>query len=87
MQTPLFFSDIPLRASVGSYAVGAEPTSVPAGSKMNGKLDPSELTGPVAWQVKTCFRIIDTNHDGLIETEEQQAALPLWQQSRNQSPP
>jgi peroxiredoxin len=56
-------------------------------TKVNGKLDASELTGPMGTPYKAYFQMIDTNHDGFIEPEELAAAQAYAQQRRNQSPP
>jgi peroxiredoxin len=56
-------------------------------TKVDGKLDPSELTGPMGSPYKAFFQMIDTNHDGFIEPDELAAAQAYAQQRRNQSPP
>ncbi len=43
-------------------------------TKMNGKLDMSELTGPIGKQFAESFAKIDTDHDGFIEPNELAAA-------------
>ena len=53
-------------------------------TKMNGKLEPSELTGMMGYQLKVNFAAIDTNHDGFIEQDELEVALKAM---RNRSRP
>lgn len=43
-------------------------------TKVNGKLEESELTGPIGSQFKPAFAKIDTDHDGFIEPQELLAA-------------
>jgi EF hand len=45
-------------------------------TKVNGKLDESELVGPAGEQFKASFANIDTDHDGFIEPKELAAVLP-----------
>ncbi len=44
-------------------------------TKMNGKLDESELVGPVGEKFRASFAKIDTDHDGFIEPKELAAVL------------
>jgi peroxiredoxin len=44
-------------------------------TKINGKLDESELVGPVGEKFRTSFAKIDTDHDGFIEPKELAAVL------------
>jgi peroxiredoxin len=43
-------------------------------TKVDGKLDPADLTGPIGARIKANFALIDSNHDGFIEPEELAAA-------------
>jgi peroxiredoxin len=51
-------------------------------SKVNGKLDESELIGRMGSQFKPYFSAIDTNHDGFIEPDELAAAQAYAQRMR-----
>jgi peroxiredoxin len=58
-------------------------------SKVNGKLDESELIGPIGSQFKAGFAKIDTDHDGFIEPQEllaAQAASMKRQRAASQPP-
>ncbi len=44
-------------------------------TKINGKLDKSELVGPVGEKFRASFAKIDTDHDGFIEPKELAAVL------------
>jgi len=55
-------------------------------TKMNGKLDMSELTGPIGKQFAASFAKIDTDHDGFIEPNELAAAEAGMQNRRQQAP-
>jgi peroxiredoxin len=44
-------------------------------TKINGKLEESELVGPVGEKFRTSFAKIDTDHDGFIEPNELAAVL------------
>jgi hypothetical protein len=58
-------------------------------SKVNGKLDESELVGPIGSQFKASFAKIDTDHDGFIEPQEllaAQAASMKRQRAASQAP-
>jgi Ca2+-binding EF-hand superfamily protein len=52
---------------------------------MNGKLDMSELTGPIGKQFADAFAKIDTDHDGFIEPNELAAAQANGQKRRQQA--
>jgi Ca2+-binding EF-hand superfamily protein len=52
---------------------------------MNGKLDMSELTGPIGKEFAASFAKIDTDHDGFIEPNELQAAQANMQKRRQQA--
>jgi peroxiredoxin len=54
-------------------------------SKMNGKLDMSELTGPIGKQFADSFAKIDTDHDGFIEPNELKAAQGAMMKRRQQA--
>jgi len=54
-------------------------------TKMNGKLDMSELTGPIGKQFAASFAKIDTDHDGFIEPNELSAAEGNMQKRREQA--
>jgi hypothetical protein len=54
-------------------------------TKMNGKLDMSELTGPIGKQFADSFAKIDTDHDGFIEPNELAAAQVNMQKRRQQA--
>ncbi|HSZ10027.1 MAG TPA: hypothetical protein VK794_15910, partial [Steroidobacteraceae bacterium] len=54
-------------------------------TKMNGKLDMSELTGPIGKQFAASFAKIDTDHDGFIEPNELAAAEGNMQKRREQA--
>jgi len=54
-------------------------------AKLNGKLDPSELTGPMGTPYKAYFEMIDTNHDGFIEPQEMMVAQAVAAQRRQQA--
>jgi peroxiredoxin len=54
--------------------------------KLNGKLDESELIGPMGSPYKAYFQMIDTNHDGFIEPEELAAAQAYAQRQRMGAP-
>jgi peroxiredoxin len=54
-------------------------------AKLNGKLDPSELTGPMGSPYKAYFEMIDTNHDGFIEPAELAMAQQVAAQRRAQA--
>ena len=54
-------------------------------TKMNGKLDMSELTGPIGKQFADAFAKIDTDHDGFIEPNELSAAQVNMQKRRQQA--
>jgi peroxiredoxin len=53
--------------------------------KVSGKLDASELTGPMGSSYKPYFAMIDTDHDGFIEPQELQVAQAVAQQRREQA--
>ncbi|MGO9934058.1 MAG: redoxin domain-containing protein [Steroidobacteraceae bacterium] len=53
-------------------------------TKVNGKLDASELTGPIGKQFAASFAKIDTDHDGFIEPNELLAAQANMQKRRQQ---
>jgi peroxiredoxin len=58
-------------------------------TKVNGKLDESELVGPIGSQFKAAFAKIDTDHDGFIEPQEllaAQAASMKRQRAASQAP-
>jgi glycine/D-amino acid oxidase-like deaminating enzyme len=59
-------------------------------TKMNGKLDESELVGPLGEQFKASFAKIDADHDGFIEPAEllaaQAAGARRRQQAQQQAP-
>jgi Ca2+-binding EF-hand superfamily protein len=52
---------------------------------MNGKLDMSEMTGPIGKQFADAFAKIDTDHDGFIEPNELAAAQANAQKRRQQA--
>jgi Ca2+-binding EF-hand superfamily protein len=52
---------------------------------MNGKLDMSEMTGPIGKQFADSFAKIDTDHDGFIEPNELAAAQANAQKRRQQA--
>src|SRR5580692_6530876 len=54
-------------------------------TKMDGKLDMSELTGPIGKEFAASFAKIDTDHDGFIEPNELQAAQSNMQKRRQQA--
>ncbi len=54
-------------------------------TKMNGKLDMSELTGPIGKDFAASFAKIDTDHDGFIEPNELAAAQANVQKRRQQA--
>jgi hypothetical protein len=54
-------------------------------TKMNGKLDMSEMTGPIGKQFAASFAKIDTDHDGFIEPNELSAAEGNMQKRREQA--
>jgi hypothetical protein len=54
-------------------------------TKMNGKLDMSEMTGPIGKQFADSFAKIDTDHDGFIEPNELAAAQANAQKRRQQA--
>jgi peroxiredoxin len=54
-------------------------------TKMNGKLDPSELTGPIGKEFADSFAKIDADHDGFIEPNELMAAQASMQKRRQQA--
>jgi peroxiredoxin len=54
-------------------------------TKVNGKLDPSELTGPIGKEFAASFAKIDTDHDGFIEPNELAAAQAAAQKRRQQA--
>jgi peroxiredoxin len=54
-------------------------------TKVNGKLDPSELVGPIGSQFAASFAKIDTDHDGFIEPQELAAAQAAAQKRRQQA--
>ena len=54
-------------------------------TKMNGKLDMSELTGPIGKQFADSFAKIDTDHDGFIEPKELAAAQGNAMRRRQQA--
>jgi peroxiredoxin len=54
-------------------------------TKMNGKLDMSELTGPIGKEFAGSFAKIDTDHDGFIEPQELAAAQASMQKRRQQA--
>ena len=54
-------------------------------TKMNGKLDMSEMTGPIGKQFAEAFAKIDTDHDGFIEPNELAAAQANGQKRRQQA--
>jgi hypothetical protein len=60
-------------------------------TKVNGKIEPSELTGPIGKQFAENFAKIDTDHDGFIEPQElaaaQAAAAKRRQQAAQQAQP
>ena len=51
-------------------------------TKLNGKLDPSELTGPIGKVLAENFTFIDADHDGYIEPSELAAATAHMQKKR-----
>jgi peroxiredoxin len=54
-------------------------------TKVNGKLDPSELVGPIGKEFAASFAKIDTDHDGFIEPQELAAAQAAMQKRRQQA--
>jgi peroxiredoxin len=54
-------------------------------TKMNGKLDMSELTGPIGKQFADSFAKIDADHDGFIEPNEMRAAQASMMKRRQQA--
>ena len=54
-------------------------------TKMNGKLDMTELTGPIGSQFAPSFAKIDADHDGFIEPQELMAAQANSQKRRQQA--
>jgi hypothetical protein len=54
-------------------------------TKMNGKLDMSELTGPIGKDFAASFAKIDADHDGFIEPQELMAAQANMQKRRQQA--
>ncbi len=54
-------------------------------TKMNGKLDMSELTGPIGKQFADSFAKIDADHDGFIEAKEMAAAQAAMMKRRQQA--
>jgi peroxiredoxin len=54
-------------------------------TKVNGKLDPSELVGPIGKEFAANFAKIDTDHDGFIEPQELMAAQAAAQKRRQQA--
>jgi peroxiredoxin len=54
-------------------------------TKMNGKLDKSEMTGPIGKQFAAAFDKIDSDHDGFIEPNELLAAEANAQKRRQQA--
>jgi hypothetical protein len=54
-------------------------------TKMNGKLDMSEMTGPIGKQFADAFAKIDTDHDGFIEPNELAAAQGAAMKRRQQA--
>jgi Ca2+-binding EF-hand superfamily protein len=52
---------------------------------MNGKLDMSELTGPIGKQFADSFAKIDADHDGFIEPNEMRAAQASMMKRRQQA--
>jgi len=54
-------------------------------TKMNGKLDPSEMTGPIGKDFAASFAKIDTDHDGFIEPKELAAAQASMQKKHQQA--
>jgi hypothetical protein len=54
-------------------------------TKMNGKLDASELTGPIGKQFADSFAKIDADHDGFIEPKELAAAQGAAMKRRQQA--
>ena len=54
-------------------------------TKMNGKLDPSEMTGPIGKQFAEAFAKIDADHDGFIEPNELAAAQGAAMKRRQQA--
>ena len=54
-------------------------------TKINGKLDPSELVGPIGKQFAANFAKIDADHDGFIEPQELMAAQAAAQKRRQQA--
>jgi peroxiredoxin len=54
-------------------------------TKMNGKLDMSELTGPIGKDFADSFAKIDADHDGFIEPNELMAAQAAMQKRRQQA--
>ncbi|HTD73781.1 MAG TPA: hypothetical protein VK652_09650, partial [Steroidobacteraceae bacterium] len=56
-------------------------------TKMNGKLEKSDLTGPIGKQFAEAFAKIDSDHDGFIEPKELSAAQGNMQKRRQASQP
>jgi peroxiredoxin/mono/diheme cytochrome c family protein len=54
-------------------------------TKVNGKIDPSELVGPIGKEFAASFAKIDTDHDGFIEPNEMLAAQAAMQKRRQQA--
>jgi Ca2+-binding EF-hand superfamily protein len=54
-------------------------------TKMNGKLDMSEMTGPIGKQFAEAFAKIDADHDGFIEPNELAAAQGAAMKRRQQA--
>jgi len=54
-------------------------------TKVNGKLDASELVGPMGSPFAASFAKIDTDHDGFIEPQELLAAQASMQKQRRQA--
>jgi Ca2+-binding EF-hand superfamily protein len=52
---------------------------------MNGKLDMSEMTGPIGKDFAASFAKIDTDHDGFIEPKELAAAQASMQKKHQQA--
>jgi hypothetical protein len=54
-------------------------------TKMNGKLGPSDMTGPIGKDFAASFAKIDSDHDGFIEPKELAAAQASMQKRRQQA--
>jgi Copper type II ascorbate-dependent monooxygenase, C-terminal domain/EF hand len=54
-------------------------------TKVNGKIEPSELTGPIGKEFAASFAKIDTDHDGFIEPQELAAAQAAMAKRRQQA--